>query len=135
MLPSIIDRVVPLCSMIQHRYCKPNPCAGVEAKADFVLDGDKYFLRVDRENDLVITSAMKIEHLAESIGLDREVHAPGPRNAQWWRRSGMGTTVWPGSIRAARTQCHRGLCLQLLDALDARRQRAGSTSARAWRDP
>ncbi|MDE0303599.1 MAG: hypothetical protein OXI87_01760 [Albidovulum sp.] len=51
---------------------------GVEPKADFVLAGGTDFLRSDPEYDMGITGAMKIAHLAEALGVDCEVHAPGP---------------------------------------------------------
>lgn len=51
---------------------------GVEPKADFVLAGGTDFLRSDPECDMGITGAMKIAHLAEALGADCEVHAPGP---------------------------------------------------------
>jgi len=51
---------------------------GLEPKADFVINGGTDILRADPEYDLGITGAMKIAHLAESLGLDVEVHACGP---------------------------------------------------------
>ena len=51
---------------------------GVEPKADFVIAGGTDFLRVDPEYDMGITGALKIAHMAESLGLDCEVHASGP---------------------------------------------------------
>jgi L-alanine-DL-glutamate epimerase-like enolase superfamily enzyme len=51
---------------------------GVEPKADFVLAGGTDLLRADPEYDLGITCALKIAHLAESLGLDVELHACGP---------------------------------------------------------
>jgi L-alanine-DL-glutamate epimerase-like enolase superfamily enzyme len=51
---------------------------GVEAKADFAIAGGTDFLRVDPEYDMGITGALKIAHMAESLGLDCEVHASGP---------------------------------------------------------
>ena len=51
---------------------------GIEPKADFVLAGGTDFLRSDPEYDMGITGAMKIAHLAEALGIDCEVHAPGP---------------------------------------------------------
>ncbi len=51
---------------------------GVEPKADFVLAGGTDFLRCDPEYDMGITGAMKIAHLAEALGIDCELHAPGP---------------------------------------------------------
>jgi L-alanine-DL-glutamate epimerase-like enolase superfamily enzyme len=51
---------------------------GLEPKADFAINGGTDILRADPEYDLGITGAMKIAHLAESLGLDVEVHACGP---------------------------------------------------------
>jgi L-alanine-DL-glutamate epimerase-like enolase superfamily enzyme len=51
---------------------------GLEAKADFVINGGTDMLRVDPEYDLGITGALKIAHLAEALGLDVEIHACGP---------------------------------------------------------
>ncbi len=51
---------------------------GVEPKADFVLAGGTDFLRADPEYDMGITGTMKIAHLAEALGIDCEIHAPGP---------------------------------------------------------
>jgi len=51
---------------------------GLEPKADFVIAGGTDFLRSDPEYDMGITGAMKIAHLAEALGIDCEVHAPGP---------------------------------------------------------
>lgn len=51
---------------------------GVEPKADFIIAGGTDFVRVDPEYDMGITGTMKIAHLAESFGLDAEVHACGP---------------------------------------------------------
>lgn len=51
---------------------------GVEPKADFILAGGTDFVRVDPEYDMGITGSLKIAHLAESLGLDCEIHASGP---------------------------------------------------------
>jgi L-alanine-DL-glutamate epimerase-like enolase superfamily enzyme len=51
---------------------------GVEPKADFILAGGTDLLRADPEYDLGITGALKIAHLAESLGIDVELHACGP---------------------------------------------------------
>ena len=56
---------------------------GLEAKADFVINGGTDMLQVDPEYDLGITGALKIAHLAEALGLDVEIHAcggPSPPN-------------------------------------------------------
>ena len=50
----------------------------IEPKADFIIAGGTDYVRVDPEYDHGITGAMKIAHLAESFGLDCEVHACGP---------------------------------------------------------
>ncbi|WP_366655128.1 enolase C-terminal domain-like protein [Fodinicurvata sp. EGI_FJ10296] len=51
---------------------------GIEPKADFLIAGGTDILRADPEYDLGITGAMKIGHLAESFGVDVEIHACGP---------------------------------------------------------
>ena len=51
---------------------------GVEPKADFVIAGGTDFLRVDPDYDMGITGSLKIAHMAESLGLDCEIHASGP---------------------------------------------------------
>lgn len=51
---------------------------GIEPKADFVIAGGTDIVRADPEYDLGITGCMKIAHLAESLGLDVEIHACGP---------------------------------------------------------
>lgn len=51
---------------------------GVEPKADFLIAEATDMLRADPEYDMGITGAMKIAHLAESFGVDCEVHASGP---------------------------------------------------------
>jgi L-alanine-DL-glutamate epimerase-like enolase superfamily enzyme len=51
---------------------------GVEPKADFIIAGGTDILRADPEYDLGITGTMKIAHLAEALGVDVELHAPGP---------------------------------------------------------
>jgi L-alanine-DL-glutamate epimerase-like enolase superfamily enzyme len=51
---------------------------GVEPKADFVLAGGTDLVRVDPEYDMGITGSLKIANMAESLGLDCEIHASGP---------------------------------------------------------
>lgn len=51
---------------------------GLEPKADFIVGDGTDFVRADPEYDLGITGTMKIAHLAESFGLDVEIHASGP---------------------------------------------------------
>jgi L-alanine-DL-glutamate epimerase-like enolase superfamily enzyme len=51
---------------------------GVEPKADFLIAGGTDFIRVDPEYDMGITGTMKIAHMAESFGIDAEVHVCGP---------------------------------------------------------
>ena len=51
---------------------------GVEPKADFLIAGGTDFLRSDPEYDMGLTGCQKIHHLAESMGVDAEVHACGP---------------------------------------------------------
>jgi L-alanine-DL-glutamate epimerase-like enolase superfamily enzyme len=51
---------------------------GVEAKADWIVNDATDFVRADPDLDLGITGTMKIAHVAESFGLDVEIHASGP---------------------------------------------------------
>ena len=51
---------------------------GLEPKADFIMAGGTDFVRADPEYDQGITGAIKIGRMAESFGLDCEVHAVGP---------------------------------------------------------
>lgn len=53
---------------------------GVEPKADWIVNDATDFVRADPDLDLGITGTMKIAHLAESFGLDVEIHASGPAN-------------------------------------------------------
>ncbi len=72
---------------------------GIEPKMDFVLAGGTDILRADPEYDLGITGCMKIAHAAEALGLDVEIHAPGPahracmsaiRNSNWYEIALVG---------------------------------------------
>lgn len=51
---------------------------GLEAKADFILAEGTDLVRVNPDYDMGITGAVKVAHLAESMGLDVEVHSGGP---------------------------------------------------------
>lgn len=50
----------------------------IEPKADLLVAEATDFLRVDPFYDCGITGGLKIAHLAESMGIDAEVHAAGP---------------------------------------------------------
>jgi len=51
---------------------------GLETKADFAVAGATDFVRVNPDYDMGITGALKVGHMAESLGLDVEVHSTGP---------------------------------------------------------
>ena len=51
---------------------------GLENKADMATSGASDFVRVNPDYDMGITGALKVGHMAESLGLDVEVHASGP---------------------------------------------------------
>ena len=51
---------------------------GLENKADFAVSGASDFIRVNPDYDMGITGALKVGHMAESLGLDVEVHSTGP---------------------------------------------------------
>ncbi len=50
----------------------------IEPKADLLIADATDFLRVDPFYDCGITGGLKIAHIAEGLGIDAEVHAPGP---------------------------------------------------------
>jgi L-alanine-DL-glutamate epimerase-like enolase superfamily enzyme len=51
---------------------------GVENKADFAVSGASDFVRVNPDYDMGITGTMKVASMAESLGLDVEIHSSGP---------------------------------------------------------
>lgn len=51
---------------------------GFELHVDQILAGGTDFVRVDAYLDCGITGLIKIAHAAEGLGLDVEIHAPGP---------------------------------------------------------
>ena len=51
---------------------------GIEQKAAFLVSGGCDMAHLDPEYDLGITGVMKIAHVAESLGLDVQLHACGP---------------------------------------------------------
>ena len=51
---------------------------GIENKADFAVSGASDFVRVNPDYDMGLTGALKVAHMAESLGLDAEVHSAGP---------------------------------------------------------
>jgi len=67
-----------LRSMIKTPLLQTEHVRGVEPKADFLIAGGTDFLRSDPEYDMGLTGGQKIHHLAESFGVDVEVHACGP---------------------------------------------------------
>ena len=67
-----------LREMISTPLLQTEHVRGIEPKADFLLAGGTDFLRSDPEYDLGLTGCIKIHHLAESLGVDVEVHACGP---------------------------------------------------------
>lgn len=69
---------------------------GLEARVDFMVNGATDFVRGDIQA-LGITGTMKLAHAAEGLGLDIEMHSPGPaqrqcmaaiRNANYYELSG-----------------------------------------------
>jgi L-alanine-DL-glutamate epimerase-like enolase superfamily enzyme len=72
---------------------------GLESNATLVLADGTDFVRADPDFDMGITGTMKIAHFAEALGLDVELHAPGPahrhcmaaiRNTNWYELSMVG---------------------------------------------
>jgi L-alanine-DL-glutamate epimerase-like enolase superfamily enzyme len=50
----------------------------LELHVDQILAGGTDFVRADAYMDGGITGVMKLAHAAEGLGLDVEIHAPGP---------------------------------------------------------
>ncbi len=67
-----------LRGMIKTPLLQTEHIRGVEPKADFLIAGGTDFLRSDPEYDMGLTGCVKIHSLAESFGIDAEVHACGP---------------------------------------------------------
>lgn len=72
---------------------------GLESMATLVMSGATDFVRADPDFDMGITGTMKIANFAEALGLDVELHAPGPahracvaaiRNTNWYELSLVG---------------------------------------------
>ncbi|TCR63047.1 enolase C-terminal domain-like protein [Bosea sp. BK604] len=72
---------------------------GLEAMANLLVADGTDFVRADPDFDMGITGTMKIAHLAEALGLDVELHAPGPaqracmsaiRNSNFYELSMVG---------------------------------------------
>ena len=51
---------------------------GLESMATLTIADGTDFVRADPDFDIGITGTMKIAHFAEALGLDVELHAPGP---------------------------------------------------------
>ena len=75
----------------------------LETRMDFVLAGGTDYVRVDAYMDAGITGALKICHAAEALGLDAEIHAPGPahrhlmasiRNTNYYELGLVHPKVW-----------------------------------------
>ena len=54
---------------------------GLEARVDFMVNGATDFVRGDVQY-MGITATMKLAHAAEGLGLDIEMHSPGPAQRQ-----------------------------------------------------
>ncbi|UHD46442.1 mandelate racemase [Aureimonas altamirensis] len=72
---------------------------GLESIANLVLADGTDLVRADPDFDMGITGTMKIAHFAEAVGLDVELHAPGPahrhcisaiRNTNYYELSMVG---------------------------------------------
>jgi len=96
----------------------------LETRMDFVLAGGTDYVRVDAYYDGGITGALKVCHAAEALGLDAEIHAPGPahrhlmasiRNTNYYE---LGL-VHP-QIKSNRAPIYAGDYSDDLDAVDRR---------------
>jgi L-alanine-DL-glutamate epimerase-like enolase superfamily enzyme len=96
----------------------------LETRMDFVLAGGTDYVRADAYYDGGITGLMKVAHAAEALGLDVEIHAPGPahrhcmaaiRNTNYYE---LGL-VHP-SIKGYRAPVYAGDYSDSLEAVDRR---------------
>ncbi len=83
----------------RRRSWSASTCAGLEQKANFLLQGGCDMIHADPEYDMGITGALKIAHLCEALGLDVQIHACGPahrvviaamRNTHFYEMALMG---------------------------------------------
>jgi L-alanine-DL-glutamate epimerase-like enolase superfamily enzyme len=65
-------------SMVKTPLLMGEHVRGLESIATFVLAGGTDMVRADPDFDMGITGALKIATFAEALGLDVELHAPGP---------------------------------------------------------
>jgi L-alanine-DL-glutamate epimerase-like enolase superfamily enzyme len=96
----------------------------LETRMDFTIAGGTDFVRADAYYDGGITGLMKVAHAAEALGLDVEIHAPGPthrhcmaaiRNTNYYE---LGL-VHP-AIRGNRPRIYADGYSDTLDAVDRR---------------
>jgi L-alanine-DL-glutamate epimerase-like enolase superfamily enzyme len=75
----------------------------LETRMDFTMAGGTDYVRVDAYYDGGITGALKVCHAAEALGLDAEIHAPGPahrhlmasiRNTNYYELGLVHPKVW-----------------------------------------
>lgn len=67
-----------LSELIKTPLLQTERVGGVEQHTDFIANGATDFVRTDPEYDGGITGAIKIARVAEGVGLDDEIHGPGP---------------------------------------------------------
>lgn len=67
-----------LRSMIKTPILLGEHVRGLESMAGLLLADGTDLIRADPDFDMGITGTMKIAHLAEALGIDVELHAPGP---------------------------------------------------------
>ena len=128
---------VGCASCSRPRSCWASTCAASSCRRHWFSPTPPTFVRADPDFDMGITGTMKIAHFAEALGLDVELHAPGPAHRHCMaaiRNTNFYELSWsdpPG--RTSRARLH----LRLTDALDdvSRTARSPFRTARDWASP
>ena len=91
----------------------------LEPKVDMVLAEATDYMRVNPTYDMGITGAMKVAHAAEGLGLDVEIHAPGPAQRHVMASVRNANYYELGLVHPKAPASEHGVYTNYSDALDA----------------